>query len=131
MRNRFSGATAAMLALTAFGCGGSQTSNIGDTWTCNQAVSTGFCYEWSAPSYLNSSDLSQFQQALQQNCTNSQGGIFSTGANCPTMNRVGTCAISYDQERGVPENILLYAPTHSFQAGQDVCAEARGTWTPG
>ena len=127
MRKRFIGGAAAMFVLSAFGCGG--TSNSSDTWTCNQAASTGFCYEWSTPNYLNSSDVSQLHQALQQNRTSSQGGMFSSGANCPTMNRVGTCAVSYVQESGVPENIVLYAPTHSAQAGQALCDGARGTWT--
>ena len=128
MRKLCIGGSAAMFVLTVLGCGG--TSNSSDTWTCNQAASTGLCYEWSAPKYLNSSDVGQLQQALQQNCTSSQGAMFSIGANCPTMNRIGTCAVSYVQERGVPENIVLYAPTHSAPAGQAVCASARGTWTP-
>jgi|SRR5215472_13449733 len=127
MRNRLIGAAAAMLAVTAFGCGGK--SNSSAAWTCNVAASTGFCYEWTAPSNLNSSDVSQLQQALQQNCTSSQG-IFSTGLDCPAMNRVGTCAQSYDQEHGVPHNIVLYAPNHSAQVGQALCVGIGGAWTP-
>ena len=130
MRKQFIGTAVAILAVAAFGCGG--TSNRNETWTCNASASFGFCYEWSAPNYLNPSEASKLQQTLQENCTGSGlGDIFSTGANCPTTDRVGTCAVSHVQGRGVPENMVWYSPAHSSHSGQASCTSVGGTWTPG
>jgi hypothetical protein len=139
MLKPFVGVAAAVLGVTALGCGGKSNSA---TWTCDWSASIGFCRERSAPNYLDSSEVSQLQQAEQQSCTSSSGprGAFSTGSNCPSMNRVGSCAVSYVQgERGVPYDMAWYSPIHSAQAGQSACTAfcsghapiCISTWTAG
>jgi hypothetical protein len=128
MHERFIRVAAAMLVLAAFGCGG--RTNVSDTWTCYDRL-RGFCYENSAPSYLSSSEVSQLQQSLGQNCTAS-GGKYSTGSDCPTESRVGTCVISemVHPERQIPYNWGWYAPNHSAETGQTFCSGIKGTWIP-
>jgi hypothetical protein len=124
MHKQFIGVAAVILAVATFGCGSSN-----NTFTCSYAASIGYCYEWTSPSALNSSQVSQ----LQQQCTNSgiAGATFSTGSTCPTANRVGTCAVSNPQLSYVNYKFVLYSPAYNAQTGQTFCTASNGTWTAG
>ena len=125
MHKQFISVTAAMVAIAAFGCGGS--SSDGNTYVCNYPSTVGICYQWTSPAALTSAQISQ----LQSLCSMTQlGGTFSTGATCPSANRVGTCAIS-TQLQGVTYKWSFYSPTYTAQTGQTFCTNSSGIWTPG
>jgi len=125
MRNSSVGFGAALvLVATAFGCGGSS----GNSYTCNFAAAAGLCWEWTAPQSLTSAQQSQLQTACT---TNNPPGTFSTGANCPSASRVGTCSVNISQVPGESYKIKFYSPTWTAATGQQACPSSLGSWTPG
>jgi hypothetical protein len=116
---------AVLLAVLGVGC-----SSGGNTYTCSFAASVGVCYQWTTSDSLSSTQISELQDA----CTAGGGagsGTFSTGSNCPSSNRVGSCALSDVGVSGVSYAWVLYSPAYTATTGQAFCTEVSGTWTAG
>jgi len=123
MHNRMIGFVV-VLAATGFGCGLGGTS-----YTCTFGATYGVCWEWDAPVPPPSSQVTQLQNA----CTSGVGvtGTFSSGASCPSANRVGTCTMHTTQLIGVTYKLVYYSPAFTATTGQAACTTSNGTWTPG
>jgi hypothetical protein len=130
MTRRIVGLGLALCTIVAVGCGGSGGGGGGGTTTysCN-FTATSFCYEWTAPAALTSAQVTQLQAA----CTGGgAGGVFATGPACPTVSRVGTCALANNTGvPGVVYNYRFYSPGFTASSGQTFCTNLRGTWTAG
>src|SRR5262249_30581668 len=96
VRNRSFGlGPAVVLAAIVFGCGSDNSKN---TFTCNYAASAGVCADFTSSQSLSSAQQSQIQTACT---TTNPPGTFSSGATCPTANRVGTCTVNNSGVQGV------------------------------
>ncbi|SRR6266849_5540075 len=125
MTGRFVGLNLALWTIVAAGCGGSSNSG-GTTFSCNNAAAN-FCFDETVPSSLNSSQVTQLQNA----CTNS-GWTFSNGSSCPTANRVGTCMLTNTTGvSGLSYRERFYSPGFTASSAQMICTQQNGTWTAG
>ena len=124
MRNPLISLVVVVLAVAAFGCGGSN----GNGYTCSYAASVGICAELSTSQALTSQQVT----TIQNYCTAGGGlsGTFSTGMTCPSASRVGICTMNNTQVNGVTFKLAFYSPTYTATTGQQTCAVV-GTWTAG
>lgn len=125
MTARIVGLGVALCVIVGAGCGGS-SGNSSTTFSCNNAAAY-FCFDETVPSSLSSSQVTQLQNA----CTNS-GWTFSSGASCPSTNRVGSCSLTNTTGvSGVSVKERFYSPGYTAQNAQLICTQQSGTWTPG